>query len=155
MSLVTAALNSSPYFDDFTPEQKDFLRVLFKPGYAVQSRELTQTQTILQNQIYRFGQHIFKEGSRVLGGKFSTETDISYVKVEDVLVDRLRTTWDNPLARSYNSKLYNRYVATRIPEILTKNKRFIKVNINMENTDRKSTRLNSSHSQQSRMPSSA
>ena len=54
--------NVSPYYDDFN-EEKKFLRMLFRPGYAVQSRELTQLQTILQNQIERFGNHVFKDGS--------------------------------------------------------------------------------------------
>jgi hypothetical protein len=58
--------NVNPYYDDFD-EDKKFLRMLFKPGYAVQARELTQLQTILQKQVDRFGQHIFKNGSRVLG----------------------------------------------------------------------------------------
>ena len=51
--------NLSPYFDDFT-ESKKFHRVLFRPANAVQARELTQSQTILQNQIERFGDHIFQ-----------------------------------------------------------------------------------------------
>lgn len=60
-------LESSPYFDDFS-DTKNFLRILFKPGYAVQSRELTQLQTLLQNQVSKFGSHIFKDGSQVFGG---------------------------------------------------------------------------------------
>jgi hypothetical protein len=44
----------SPYFDDYT-EDKNFHKVLFKPGVAIQSRELNQTQTIFQNQIKRRG----------------------------------------------------------------------------------------------------
>ena len=60
-------LNVSPYFDDFDPK-KDFHKVLFKPGYPVQSRELTTLQSILQNQIERFGQHFFKEGAKVIPG---------------------------------------------------------------------------------------
>ena len=43
-------LNVSPYFDDYDPSD-DFYRVLFKPGYPVQARELTALQSILQNQI--------------------------------------------------------------------------------------------------------
>ncbi len=58
--------NVNPYYDDFD-EDKKFLRMLFKPGYAVQARELTQLQTILQKQVDRFGQHVFKNGSRVIG----------------------------------------------------------------------------------------
>ena len=42
--------NNDPYWDDFNPD-KNFHRILFKPGVAVQARELTQAQTILQNQI--------------------------------------------------------------------------------------------------------
>jgi hypothetical protein len=58
----------APFYDDFD-ESKNFHRILFRPGYAVQARELTQVQTILQNQIERFGKHIFVNGSSVIGGK--------------------------------------------------------------------------------------
>lgn len=57
-----------PYYDDFN-EDKNFHRILFRPGYAVQARELTQLQTILQNQIERFGRHVFTNGSIVIGGE--------------------------------------------------------------------------------------
>ena len=60
-----------PYYNDFD-EQKKFLSVLFKPGFPVQARELSQAQTILQNQIERFGSHVFKNGSVVLGGEITT-----------------------------------------------------------------------------------
>ena len=60
-------LNVSPYFDDYDPSD-DFYRVLFKPGYPVQARELTSLQSILQNQIEKFGQHFFKEGAKVIPG---------------------------------------------------------------------------------------
>ena len=66
MSQVTN-LNVSPYFDDFNPAD-NYHRVLFKPGYPVQARELTNLQSILQNQIERFGQHFFKEGAKVIPG---------------------------------------------------------------------------------------
>jgi hypothetical protein len=60
--------NINPYYDDFD-ETKSFLRLLFKPGYAVQARELTQLQTLLQNQVERFGNHVFQNGSIVTGGQ--------------------------------------------------------------------------------------
>ena len=60
-------LNVSPYFDDFN-SSNDYHRVLFKPGYPVQARELTTLQSILQNQIEQFGTHFFKEGSKVIPG---------------------------------------------------------------------------------------
>ena len=53
-------LNSSPYFDDFN-ELKNYQRVLFKPGLPVQSRELTTLQSILQNQVEKFGKHFLKK----------------------------------------------------------------------------------------------
>jgi hypothetical protein len=56
-------LTTSPYYDDFDP-QKNFYRILFKPGVPVQARELTQLQTILQNQIKSFASHIFVDGTR-------------------------------------------------------------------------------------------
>ena len=60
-------LNVAPYFDDFDANN-DYYRVLFKPGYPVQARELTTLQSILQNQIEKFGQHFFKEGAKVIPG---------------------------------------------------------------------------------------
>jgi hypothetical protein len=60
-------LNVAPYFDDFDANN-DYHRVLFKPGYPVQARELTSLQSILQNQIEKFGQHFFKEGAKVIPG---------------------------------------------------------------------------------------
>lgn len=61
-------LNISPYFDDFD-ETKDFLRVLFRPGFPVQARELTTAQSILQEQIKRSGDFLLKDGARVTGAK--------------------------------------------------------------------------------------
>jgi hypothetical protein len=63
-------LNVAPYFDDFDPTN-DYHKVLFKPGYPVQARELTSLQSILQNQVERFGQHFFKEGAKVIPGNTS------------------------------------------------------------------------------------
>jgi hypothetical protein len=67
-------LNVSPYFDDFDANN-DYYRVLFKPGYPVQARELTTLQSILQNQIEKFGQHFFKDGAKIIPGN-TTYTDI-------------------------------------------------------------------------------
>ncbi len=71
-------LNISPYYDDFDKD-KNFYRVLFKPGYPVQARELTTLQSILQNQVESFGSHIFKEGSMVIPGNINY--DPSYYSV--------------------------------------------------------------------------
>ena len=73
-------LNISPYFDDFD-KNDNFYKVLFKPGYPVQARELTNLQSILQNQIESFGSHIFKEGSMVIPGSVTYDNRYFSVKV--------------------------------------------------------------------------
>jgi len=72
--------NVSPYYDDYA-ENNNFHRVLFRPAYAVQARELTQLQTILQNQVARFGEHVFKDGSMVIPGSVTYNTKYDYVKL--------------------------------------------------------------------------
>lgn len=91
VSPITTDLSVSPYYDDFE-NTKNYYKILFKPGYAVQARELTQVQSILQDQINKFGQHVFKEGSMVLGGKFNIDKRANYVKVNDL--DSLGNTVD-------------------------------------------------------------
>ena len=62
--------NVDPYYDDFDPN-KNFHRILFKPGKSVQARELTQSQTILQDQISKFADNIFTQNTPVTGGNVS------------------------------------------------------------------------------------
>ena len=80
MSIETN-LNQSPYFDDFD-EKKNFHRVLFRPGFGVQARELTQLQSILQNQIERFADEVVFDGKIISGVGLNTET-VDYVKIRD------------------------------------------------------------------------
>ena len=77
---INLNLNQSPYFDDYD-EAKDFHQILYKPAVAVQARELTQDQTILRNQVKRFGDHVFANGSRVSGGNLHIDIQYSYVKL--------------------------------------------------------------------------
>ena len=74
-------LNISPYYDDFN-EDNNFYKVLFKPGRPVQARELTTLQSILQNQIESFGNHVFKEGSMVLPGGVSYDNEYHSIRLE-------------------------------------------------------------------------
>ena len=62
--------NTSPYYDDFHPDDR-FLKILFNPGRAVQARELTQVQSILQHQMSAAANHIWKNGAPVVGGAIS------------------------------------------------------------------------------------
>ena len=77
---ISTNFNVNPYYDDYD-EDKKFLRLLYKPGYAVQARELTQAQTLLQKQVERLGNHIFKNGSIVTGGQVFLQ-DVSYMNLE-------------------------------------------------------------------------
>ena len=79
---IRTNLNESPYYDDYDIT-KQYHRVLFRPGYAVQARELTQLQTILQNQVEQFGDNIFKEGTIIKGCNFTELSSLKYVKVTD------------------------------------------------------------------------
>lgn len=71
-----------PFFDDYS-EDKQFYKILFRPGYAVQARELNQLQTILSEQIKRHGDHIFKEGAMIIPGQIAYDLDVSYIKLVD------------------------------------------------------------------------
>ena len=87
---LSTDLNVTPYYDDYDAKN-EYYRILYKPGFAVQGRELTQMQTILQKQITRFGRHIFEEGTIVLPGNFqlfanndsSISKGLNYVKIMD------------------------------------------------------------------------
>jgi hypothetical protein len=79
---LSTNFNVDPFYDDFN-EEKNFHRILFRPGLAVQARELTQMQTILQNQIDRFAGHIFKEGSTVSGLEMNYDGIYAYLKLRD------------------------------------------------------------------------
>ena len=78
---ISTDLNVTPYYDDYD-EDKKYHRVLFRPSVPVQARELTQLQTILQNQVERFGEHMFKEGTIVKGASF-TDSNIKFAKLND------------------------------------------------------------------------
>ena len=73
-------LNVSPYYDDFN-SSKDFYKVLFNPGRPIQARELTTLQSILQNQIESFGKNIFKDGSAIISGTTTYDSQFYAVKL--------------------------------------------------------------------------
>lgn len=83
---INTDLNISPYYDDYD-ETKDFYKVLFRPGVSVQARELNQLQTILQKQIERFGDNIFKRGTIIDGCQFTFEKVVPFVKIKDIETD--------------------------------------------------------------------
>ncbi len=78
---MTLNLNVTPYFDDYDVN-KGYLQILFKPGNSVQARELTQIQTILQQQVSHLSDHFFKEGAMVIPGQSALDLQAGYVKVD-------------------------------------------------------------------------
>jgi hypothetical protein len=105
-------ISNIPYGDDFQ-EAKNFLKILFKPGYAVQARELTQLQTILQSQIAKFADHIFEDGSQIFGGGIQV-TKNPYVRVENVVHNTtgVTTTTANSYLQTLNTNLLKVYSKT-------------------------------------------
>tara|TARA_B100001079_G_scaffold57526_1_gene48244 strand:+ start:1384 stop:6360 length:4977 start_codon:yes stop_codon:yes gene_type:complete len=86
---MAIAFNVEPYWDDFedvasgntlSPKEQ-YQRILFRPGKAVQARELTQLQTSLQHQISATGDHLFKDGSVVVPGAVHLHNKIDFVKL--------------------------------------------------------------------------
>ena len=82
MATTIVKHNFTDYTLDDFDETKNYHRILFRPGYAVQARELTQLQTALQAQIDRYGQYAFKDGSRVVNGKVTLNVEYDFVKIE-------------------------------------------------------------------------
>jgi hypothetical protein len=75
-------LNISPYYDDYNKDD-NFYKILFKPGYPVQARELTGLQSLLQNQVESFGKHVFKEGSMVIPGGIEYDPTYYSAKINE------------------------------------------------------------------------
>ena len=67
-------------YRDFWKEEDGYHRVLFNSGRALQARELIESQTIIQEEIARFGRNIFKEGAAVNPGGISVN-QIEFVKL--------------------------------------------------------------------------
>lgn len=80
---MTTIYSSNPYFDDYD-ETKNFEKILFRPGRAVQARELNQVQTMSQKQIERFGNFVFKEGSIVSECSINILDMLVSIKLNDV-----------------------------------------------------------------------
>lgn len=83
VSQVTSSTFLSTYNDDYT-DSDHYHRILFNSGRALQSRELTQMQTIIQKEIARMARFLFKEGaifSTSAGAVFADTNAVRYVKL--------------------------------------------------------------------------
>lgn len=96
---INTDLNVTPYFDDYN-EDNNYHRVVFKAATPVQARELTQLQSILQNQVERFGENILVEGTIVKGGNFNEIQKFPYVKILDNNTDDQTVVMENYVGAS-------------------------------------------------------
>lgn len=81
VSTVTSTTFSQLYKDDFT-DSDNYHKILFNSGRAVQARELTQLQTIIQREAERHGRFTFKEGAPVSGGSATVNNMYEFVKLD-------------------------------------------------------------------------
>ena len=117
-------LNIAPYYDDFD-QSKGFLKVLFKPGYPVQARELTTLQSVLQNQIDTFGTGVYKEGSMVVPGGITLNNDVPCVIIQNTYlnldVELYRSALDGLVIKGSTSGVRARILFSISSTISTRN----------------------------------
>ena len=99
---LTETTFPSTYKDDFT-DSAGFHKILFNSGKALQARELTQLQTILQDQIQRFGDNIFKEGAVVKPGGATINQKYEFIKL-NTTVNTLPTDTSTLVGTSFTGQ---------------------------------------------------
>ena len=99
-------LNVTPYYDDFD-KSKNFYRVLYRPGFPIQARELTTSQSILQNQIENIGGHLFKDGAMVIPGQVGYDLNVDCIMLQESFlgaeVENYRTQLDGLIIEGLTS----------------------------------------------------
>ena len=111
-------LNVAPYYDDYD-DSKKYHKVLYRPSRPIQAREITQAQSILQNQIERFGDHMFKEGSIVSGGESNVDMDVIYVKVESANPNSLGTVGVENYRTAFDTKYLQGKTSGVVVQVVT------------------------------------
>ena len=115
MVVTLTNFNVTPYNDDYVTT-KNFHRVMFRPSFDVQARELTQLQTILQEQINKIGSHIFEQGSMVIPGDMNIDMFYDYVQLESTFnaqtVETYRTEFQDKILESTTTGLKARVITT-------------------------------------------
>src|SRR6202012_2207050 len=99
------------YFNDFSANN-NYARILFKPSVAVQARELTQIQDVLQNQVEQFANWAFQNGDIVSGCAIKDISTLPYTHLNDFASNGTAnsvafdvTTFVNCIATSANTNL--------------------------------------------------
>ena len=93
-------IQGSPYF--IKNSGRGYSQILFKPGYPLQAAELTTLQNIVNEQIKRFGNHIFEDGSVV-----SSEVGLTYDLDPNCDLFELAPGWSGEISEDDEIKLYN------------------------------------------------
>ena len=78
---MTIDTNIKPYYDDFDAT-KNYHKILFVPGRPLQAREMTQMQSMIQNQIKATGDFLLKNGSMVIPGHIFFDNTVTSLKLE-------------------------------------------------------------------------
>ena len=112
MPKLTQDFNISPYYDDFNEANK-FYKVLYRPGYSVQARELNQIQSILQNQLEKTGDTLYQDGSKVLGAELILNNKINSLKLKPTYSDVAIT------ATSFNGRIIQGQTSGAKAEVVT------------------------------------
>ena len=89
--ILTTNTFRTTYKDDYA-DSDNYYRILYNAGRPLQARELTQSQSIIQNEMTRFGTNIFRDGSVVRAGNITLNNTIDYIKLD---------TQFNPLPGNY------------------------------------------------------
>ena len=76
----TSSTLDGTYNDDFQATD-NYHQILFNNGRALQARELTQLQTILSEQIARFGRNVFKEGAPITNNGMFVDNRVDFVTI--------------------------------------------------------------------------
>lgn len=95
---ITSSTFTTTYKDDFK-DSAGFYRILFNSGVALQARELTQLQTIIDKQIERMGNNLFVDGAAIEKGGQSTY-NVEYIALQDLTNFPLPVDGDGNLDKS-------------------------------------------------------
>ena len=97
---ITSSTFTNTYKDDYL-DSDGYYRVLFNSGVALQARELTQLQTIINKQFQRFGDNLFKEGAAVKAGSQGIDNLVEFIKLQDLVNFPLPETITDLIGRTY------------------------------------------------------
>lgn len=113
---LTNTTFTTTYRDDFA-DSSNYHRILFNAGKALQARELTQMQTIINKEIERFGSNIFQEGASVHAGNITLNTSYEYIKL-DTAVNPLPATPSTLVGKELTVKAPNPAIKFIVLEVV-------------------------------------